>query len=373
MRQHTLHALVVAGVLLVAGCAGGLSGTPESATTDASQVSDSPTGAPTVGGSVAFYISDEQNAMGDFQHLNVTVTRVGFERAAEDKGGWVEHDVDNATVDLTALQGPNATLIGEYNLSNGTYSTVFVHVGNVNATLQNGEEVRVKLPSEKLQIQQPFTVDNGSTVDFVFDITVHKAGKSGKYILKPVIGESGTDVPIEPTEDDEREDELQATFLGNVTRGDNATIDVKRGGEPVANATVLVNGNTVEPTDADGRTTFEVPDADEVAIEVTAGDAETELEAEFETDEADSEADTADDELTATFVGTVSQNATVSVMRGGNPVENATVVVNDEPVGTTGVDGQRTFEVPDAESLTVTVQVGDEEIELERGLEPSEG
>ena len=53
------------------------------------------------------------------------------------------------------------------------------------------KEVVLKLPSGKLQISKQFTLDEDMFVDFVFDITVIKAGKSGKYILKPQIAESG--------------------------------------------------------------------------------------------------------------------------------------------------------------------------------------
>lgn len=382
MTRQALHAVVVASIVLLAGCAGGIANSP---TPDAGQTDSSPT---TDAGTVAFYISDEENAIDDFQHLNVTVTRVGFERASADGGGWVEREVDNETVDLTELKGPNATLVDEYDVPNGTYSKVFVHVDEVNATLQNGQQVRVKLPSEKLQIEKEFAVENGSEANFVFDIAVHKAGNSGKYILKPVISESGTDVPIESIDDAEREDELNATFVGNVSQGENATVEVTRNGEPVANATVEVNDEAVGTTDAEGRITFGVPPEEELEVDIRKADAEGELEVEFETEDEDDEreddaedeqegdaddeqGDDAEDVLNATFVGNVSQgeNATVRVTQNGSAVENATIVVNDETVGTTDGDGELTFAVPDTDSLTVIAQQGDAETELEREFE----
>ncbi len=192
----------------------------------------------------------------------------------------------------------------------GTYGKVFVHVEEINATLENGESVNVKLPSEKLQINQEFTVESNDSVDFVFDITVHEAGNSGKYILTPVISESGTDVPIEDVDDDraedegeneEREDEeddseqeegeerddvemeLDASFVGAVEPGENATVQVSSNGSAVANATVAVNDDVVGETDGAGQLTFSVPeDVDEIEVEIESGDAEFELEVEFE-------------------------------------------------------------------------------------------
>lgn len=216
MAHDHLKTLLVGGMVLLTGCAGGITGSPdtttvESTTTESNAVeatktesSASDTGqggtSPTTdGGTVAFYISDEKNVIGNFRHLNVTITRVGFARTTANGSGWVEREVDNATVDLTELQGANATLIDAYDVPNGNYTKVFVYVSDVNATLKDGKQTRVKLPSKKLQLNSDFTVTNDSEVDFVFDISVHQAGQSGKYVLRPTIGESGTDVQIEPT------------------------------------------------------------------------------------------------------------------------------------------------------------------------------
>ncbi|UPW01474.1 DUF4382 domain-containing protein [Halorussus gelatinilyticus] len=298
-------------MLLLAGCVGGQGGTatpttngettlaettPGETTTDETTASG---GGATDASAVNFYLSDERNAMGDFEHLNVTVTRVGMKRA---DGSWTNHDVANRTVDLTTLPGANATRLGTFDVANGTYDTVFVHVAEVNGTLTTGEEVRVKLPSEKLQIHQSFTVGANESVDYVFDISVFEAGKSGKYILKPVISESGTDKKIESVDDgDEKGDErdekggedenktkendetaLNATLLGNVTRGENVAVSVTQNGSAVANATVAVNGERVGETAADGNLTFAVPDADELEVEVETENGSAKLSVEFE-------------------------------------------------------------------------------------------
>ena len=299
MTQQVPYILVVAAMLLLAGCASSTPGTPATPTTERA-TSSTDAAAPRLAdtGTVAFYISDEENAIGDFAHLNVTVTSVGFERAAGNgsDGGWVERDVANVTVDLTELQGERATLVDAYELPNGTYQKVFVHVSEVNGALESGENVRVKLPSEKLQLQKGFTVGSGEEVAFVFDITVHRAGNSGKYILTPVVGESGTDVPIESTDGDRTPDDqngddagarsLQATFAGTVSPGENATLVVTRNGSPVENASVALDGTVVGTTDASGELTVAVLDAEALTVTVTVGDDEVELEREFAEDTA---------------------------------------------------------------------------------------
>jgi len=350
MLRETVTPLVLATLVVLAGCAGAMSGAPGGSADDT--------------GTVNFYISDERNAIDDFEHLNVTIEKVGFKQAdsddemddneteddettttvdnettttadnettttvdnetttaeTEDDGddadesedeesdGWTVREVDNVTIDLTEYQGENATLLSEFDIPNGTYTNVYVEVSEVNGTLTSGEQVNVKLPSQKLKLNKEFTVGNGESVDFVFDITVFKAGNSGKYILKPVVSQSGTDVPIEADEhDDESDDggppedagedgeaELNASFVGNVTPGEEVTISVTENGSAVAGAQVFVDDRRVGQTGEDGTLSVMVPDdADGFDVEVRYQDAEAELEVEFDGEDDESTTTTA--------------------------------------------------------------------------------
>lgn len=405
MNRNALAAALVAGLVLLAGCSSGFTGSSDG-TTGESALDGETTAEEIEGetGTVNMYISDEQNAIEDFEHLNVTITRVGVKPAGEetddgdvngtetddgedadddsdtddgdvngtetddsdadgtetttdtnttesvetetetpdaqdgsdaedesdeetdsdaddaeedetddadeaagdedddDSDEWVEYAVDNRTVDLTELKGANATKLSSLNVSNGTYDKVFVYVSEVDGTLKDGSDQRVKLPSGKLQLNSEFTVGDGEEVDFVFDITAVKAGNSGKYILKPVISESGTDVEIEEVDerdddDDERDDdgergaderdedrdaELNATVDGDVVAGENATLRVSSDGDPVDGASVFVDDERVGTTDANGTYVIQVPDgAEELEVGVTHEGAEAELEVEL--------------------------------------------------------------------------------------------
>jgi len=112
-------------------------------------------------------------------------------------GRWVTREVNATTVDLTRLRGANATLVERFDLPAGEYDQVRLEVSETEGVLKDGSTTEVKLPSERLKLTQEFTVGDGEEVDFVYDVTVHKAGNSGKYVLRPVASESGTDVPIE--------------------------------------------------------------------------------------------------------------------------------------------------------------------------------
>ncbi len=240
MQRQTLLIVLAAAMLVLAGCGGATSGGATDGTTDG----DASDGADGSTGTVQFYVSDQPTAISEFEHLNVTITQVGFERADGDAGddedgtatpnatvtpgddpaedgedgqdgqeraGWVTRDIEDRTVDPTRLQGDNATLVGTPQIPAGNYTKVFVHVDSVEATLGNGESANVKLPSGRLQLTRGFTLEPNGTVQFVYDISVVKAGNSGKYILKPVISESGPgkDVTVvtEDPDDEDRDDE----------------------------------------------------------------------------------------------------------------------------------------------------------------------
>jgi hypothetical protein len=160
-------------------------------------------------------ISDEANAIGDFESLVVTIDSVGVHKAGGD-GDWLEPPDIEEELDLVDLQGDNAEEVWSGTLPDGDYNKVFVYVSEIDAELTNGDSTEVKLPSDKLHINTHFSIPDDSPVSFVFDISVVAAGneKSGiKYILKPVVGQSGPNQPFIDVsslgEDEEEEDEIE--------------------------------------------------------------------------------------------------------------------------------------------------------------------
>ena len=152
---------------------------------------------PSPEGNFVFLISDDVNAIGDFQNLNISISKIGLQAEGED-GQWIEFDPEVEAVDLTLLQGDKAHEIWRGDVPEGQYTKVFIYVSNVSGTLEaTGKSISLKLPSNKLQISKPFSVTSGSVVNFVYDVTVVEAGRSGQYIIKPQVGESGADRSFE--------------------------------------------------------------------------------------------------------------------------------------------------------------------------------
>jgi hypothetical protein len=137
-------------------------------------------------------ISDLADDIEDFTELWVTISGVGF--VLGDDECVVEETFDPVDVNLVGLTGEAAVALWAGYVPEGDYTKVFLYVDEVWGVpvgAEEGETIEIKLPSNKLQIQLPVDVEGEETTDFVFDISVHAAGNSGMYILKPQISESG--------------------------------------------------------------------------------------------------------------------------------------------------------------------------------------
>lgn len=213
------------------------------------------------GANFRFLISDDVNAINDFSSVYVTISKIGVQQEGE-SGTWEEFTPDISEVDLKPLQDENAMEIWSGNLLPGTYSKIFIYVTEVNGTLipeLGGEQANVKLPSNKLQISKPFTINENEPAFFVYDITVVKAGQSGQYILQPQIAQSGADqefTEVKPEKNSEDKKDKAITFEGSiesingttwtVTIGEESrTVDVSEAeieGEPATGFLVEIKG-----------------------------------------------------------------------------------------------------------------------------------
>jgi hypothetical protein len=169
-----------------------------------------------------FLLSDDDSevtAISDFESVIITVDKIGFHRGGE-SGNWTEpEDFEPWTGDLLDLIGTNATVIWSGYIEPGNYTNAFIYVNNVTGNLTaeaGGGQAAIWIPSGKFHITIPFTVtEGGAIVDFVFDITIIKAGKSGQYLIMPQVGESGPDQEyrVVGKDDSDREIEFRGTIL----------------------------------------------------------------------------------------------------------------------------------------------------------------
>jgi hypothetical protein len=163
-----------------------------------------PSGLPTVmvnasspTGNFIFLVSDEENAIGDFKSLMITVSKVVLLKGNSEQ--LVAFVPDVTQFDLTLLPGNLTQALWQGDIAAGDYTKIYVYISTVSGVLKStGEEISVKLPSDKLQLIQNFQVSTTTVTSFTFDITVIKTGqnRNTKYILKPQASVSGaTQVP----------------------------------------------------------------------------------------------------------------------------------------------------------------------------------
>jgi len=194
-----LVTVLLAGILLV-GCAPSTAGSAESSTPGvppsfAAQGSRSIAAVCTAEApNFLLLVSDEANDILDFSELWVTISGVGFVMTEDDEVVRETFD-EPVDVNLVGLTGEAAVAVWAGYVPEGDYTKVFLYVDEVWALPADAESeedaFEIKLPSNKLQLVMPVAVEGEEPTEFVFDLTVHKAGNSGKYILKPQLTESG--------------------------------------------------------------------------------------------------------------------------------------------------------------------------------------
>ncbi len=324
-------------------------------------------------------LSDQENAIGDFEKLEVTITSIGMLRADEE-GGWEKIELDESVaLDLTRLQGLNAQEIWGGIIPEGQYIQVYIYIEDAVGTLENGETVDVIIPSGNIQISKPFVVGTGDVVvNFVYDITVVAAGND--YVLLPQIDESGPEEEFH--EVGEGKLTLWVVDTGTpVIPGDNITVVVTFQDAPLPGAQVRVNGvdvgNTSGEAGQEGRRSFTVPYDEELKIKAKIitelGELEGQLKIEF------------GDELTIEVVeGVVApgQNievqVTLATLQGVTiPIPGAEVEVEDVGVFMTDGTGRTlSFTVPYEDELEIKAKKnklkGELEIDLEEEFKKAE-
>lgn len=326
MRGQVLVAVVVVAMLATAGCAQMIPGEGDGEGER----------------SLSVLISDQQNAIGEFERLTITVEVVAVHRADADEGsGWTEQSVDGVTVDLTQLTGSKAVRIADVTLEYGSYDAVAVDVSSVEGTLTDGSEADVELASDRLRIDREFAVGESVGGSYVFDVGVRQADGSGGYVLEPVVSESGAGVGFEENPDARLDgDGSQDTDDGpgaETPDSTDATPD-----ETDAPGETEAPGETDAPgTDAPGETDAGTPaGTTSTPGNPTLGDLDISV----------------DGDVVA------GSQVRIVVRDDGSPVGGATVVVNGDVVGQTTDSGTRIVRVPESASeFEVVVYKGDAE------------
>ncbi len=129
-----------------------------------SSAADSPT-------RIEVRITDHREAIGDFDHLDITIDRIGVHPASAARtDGWMDFEPDTAVVDLTQVLDGRAATVLEANLPAGEYDAVRLHVTSGAGDLKVGEAVTV--PGFEQAVRVPFAIRSNAVIGIVIDLVV---------------------------------------------------------------------------------------------------------------------------------------------------------------------------------------------------------
>ena len=102
--------------------------------------------------------------------------------------GWYTVVEESQMFDLIELKDVKEVL-GSVELKVGRYTQIRLHIDDALVTI-DGIEHELKIPSNKIQLISPFSINENKTttltLDFVVEESIHETG-NGKYIMKPTI------------------------------------------------------------------------------------------------------------------------------------------------------------------------------------------
>lgn len=157
-------------------------------------------------GHMNFHLTD---APGDYEEVNIDVVglQIHYADGTSDSvstdttdttnsggGKWIELPVEPFKINLLELSGNVDTLIASADLDPGTYKNLRLILGTDNDVVVDGMTYDLKVPSGQqtgykinFQTELESEDDLDVTIDFDAEKSVHQAGNSGKYILRPVL------------------------------------------------------------------------------------------------------------------------------------------------------------------------------------------
>jgi hypothetical protein len=133
---------------------------------------------------------------GDFKAVYIDIRDVNINYSENDDNGWQSLDgVKKGEYNLLDLVNDKDTLLADAYINTGVVKEIRLVLGDNNYVVTNdGETVRLQTPSGqssgvKLKLNSTVTGDILYKLVLDFDVakSIHEAGGSGKYMLKPVI------------------------------------------------------------------------------------------------------------------------------------------------------------------------------------------
>ncbi len=148
-------------------------------------------------GTVALLLAD--GPADDYEHIWITITEVSLIPVAKsDEPVVIFKSGKGLTVDLLEYRDEDYLLTIKKDIPSGLYAKIRLGIKDIAVEPKNGapcSNLEIKLPSGKIDLnpREPFYLTQGKTLSIRLDIdanksiNLHKAGKSGKCIFRPMV------------------------------------------------------------------------------------------------------------------------------------------------------------------------------------------
>jgi hypothetical protein len=144
-------------------------------------------------GTLRVYLTDKP--LDNVEHVYVSISTIEVHCTANngEETETINLPAPDSPIDLLALQG-REELLSSYSLEEGFYTHIKIVVTKGSVVLDTGEEFELTIPSGKVLIATPFTIEKGKLTGVKLDFDAEKSvkvnktgGANPKYILRPVI------------------------------------------------------------------------------------------------------------------------------------------------------------------------------------------
>ncbi|HLC69288.1 MAG TPA: DUF4382 domain-containing protein [Candidatus Bilamarchaeaceae archaeon] len=177
-------------------CASGTGGTSAGGnTTMDTNMTNSTTGNTTIGNTTTGNTTIGNTTMGNTTLDNSTMDNTTLDNMTMTDtpvlpcAGWSTVVDEEQTFELLSLENVTA-LLGNATLAPGHYTQIRLYVTEASATI-DGEEQELEIPSDMVKLIHPFDITSGETTTLTLDFdareSIHAAGRSGRYSMRPTI------------------------------------------------------------------------------------------------------------------------------------------------------------------------------------------
>jgi len=119
-------------------------------------------------------IAETPSEIAGFEGVYIDFDRIEVSKGEDEEDKWVTVNEDGGEVDILYLAGGGMQELALADLEPGKYTQIRFHLNRAWVIVE-GEEIELKVPSDKLRFIKPFNIVEGETTQLVADFDFHES------------------------------------------------------------------------------------------------------------------------------------------------------------------------------------------------------